>query len=352
MSPLKLFWRALQLIPEASTSQFAWKQLVGEEWPIAKQVLRSTGTVVRSVPCPHPDGGCSRRVVHHCDGRIVGICSNEEQCCDSVSLVIDEIGVLELDREKLGEDLCHLLGIDTEFRTFSGFGEAWQCGWYKPLAGSRFPVLAALPIDDDSAHSMAVRLQTHFSLPLMLFVPTRLIVDVPTSDYFRSQGSSLLFFEETLGFGHDGAWCLLNSREAILGDFRRGAVSDHISERPLQKVATPPGTTWGQVAIRFVNGHEVSVAVRSKQAGVRSCEHWNMSKRNREPTVQWTMLCHLAAGKGRYTWLSDPSREAQQKQRERLGELLQDIFGIHEDPFESSPDNDGFVARFIISPEI
>jgi hypothetical protein len=353
MPSIKGFWRALGSIPGAATSRFEWRVLLGEEWSTVAPLLRSTGTVVTRVSCPSPGGdGCPRRVVRHRDGRIVAVCGDPERQCDTIDLMLDDIVTHELDREKLTDALCRLLGLERELQPLSFAGPAWQVGWYEPVAGQRFAMVLILPVECDQAHHAAVRLRGHYERPFLLATPTRTAVEPQTEEYLHAGRSRLLVLEEVLGVEPAAGWQLLRAAEDLLGTFRRDLVGEVRFGTPQHRFPTPPGTSWHNVTIRFINGHEVEPRVRGQGGGVFNYAHMGMAKTNKdEPTLQWDLLRGLAEGRGELPWPRAVHRRTVQKRRERLANHLRGFFGIDEDPFEDLPGGRGFKTRFMIAPE-
>jgi hypothetical protein len=353
MPPIKSFWRALRSIPGAATSRFEWQALLAEEWSTVAPLLRSTGTVVTRVSCPSPGGdGCPRRVVRHRDGRIVAVCGDPERQCETLDLTLDDIVMHELDVEKLADALRRLLGLEREPQPLSFAAPAWQVGWYEPVAGQRFAMVLVLPVEGDLAHHAAVRLRGHYDRPFLVATPTRTAVELQTAEYLRAGRSRLLFLEEALEVGAAGDWQLLRSAEDLLRDFRHDFLGDVRFGMSEHRFPTRPGSSWNDVTIRFINGHEVEPRVRGQGGGVFNYAHMGMAKTNKdEPTVQWDLLCHLAEGRGELLWPRTVRRKTVQKRRERLGNHLRGFFGIDEDPFEDLPGGRGFKTRFMIAPE-
>ena len=353
MPPIKRFWRSLQSIPGAATSRFEWQVLLGKEWSATAPVLRATGALVARVRCPSPGGdGCPRRVVRHRDGRIVAVCGDPEGQCDTIDLTLDDIVVHELDLEKLADALCRLLDLERELQPLSFAGPAWQVGWYEPVAGQRFAMVLVLPVEGDQAHHAAVRLRGHYDRPFLVVTPTRAAVEPQTAEYLRASRSRLLILEEALGVEPAAGWQLLRAAEDLLSDFRRDVLGEVRFGTPEHRFPTPPGSSWNNVMIRFINGHEVEPRVSGRSGGVYSYTHMGMGKANRdEPTLQWDLLRDLADGHGELPWPRTVARRTVQKRRERLAGHLQDFFGIDDDPFEDLPGRRGFKARFVIVPE-
>ena len=116
-------------------------------------------------------------------------------------------------------------------------------------------------------------------------------------------GARVLCLEEVLGVGAVGDWQLLSPAEHLLRDFRHDVVGNVRFGMPEHRFPTPPGSSWSDVTIRFINGHEVEPRVRGQGGGVFNYAHMGMAKTNRdEPTVQWDLLRVLAEGRGELPW--------------------------------------------------
>jgi hypothetical protein len=290
--------------------------------------------------------------VPHRDGRIVASCGDPEGQCDTLDLTLDDIVVYELDLEKLANALCRLLGLEPELQPLSFAGPAWQVGWYEPVAGQRFAMVLVLPVESDQAHHAAVRLRGHYDRPFLMATPTRAVVEPETAEYLRAGRSRLLILEEALGVEPAAGWQLLRAAEDLLSDFRRDVLGEVRFGTPEHRFPTPPGSSWHNIAIRFISGHDLEVRVSGRSGGVYSYTHLGMAKANKdEPTLQWDLLRDLADGHGELAWPRDVGRGALRKRRERLVGHLQDFFGIDDNPFENLSGRRGFKARFVIMPE-
>jgi hypothetical protein len=314
--------------------------------------LRSTGTVASRVACPSLGGDhCPRRVLHD-DSGTGAVCSDPLFGCDEVQLALEDIVVLEVDVGRLADSLCRSLGCAPDLRALPfGGGATWSMGWYEPIAGDRFDLCLAFPTTAEELRTVAVRLAGHLNRPFILFVPAHDVVDPETIEYLRGYRARVLFLEDVLGVGSVGDWQLLRPAAEVLWDFRRGVLGEVRLGLPQHRFPTPPGSSWNDVTIRFINGHEVEPRVRGQGGGVFNYAHMGMAKANKdEPTVQWDLLRSLAEGCGELLWPRTVRRRTVQKRRERLAGHLRDFFGIDGDPFDDLPRR-GFKARLTIMPE-
>lgn len=192
----------------------------------------------------------------------------------------------------------------------------------------------------------------HLGQRFILFAPAREPIEPETIEYLRGNRACLLFLEEVLGVGADAEWQLLCPAEDLLRDFRHDLLGDVRFGMPEHRFPTPPGTTWNDVTLRFINGHELESRVHGRGGGVFSYAHLGMAKTNKdEPTVQWDLLRSLAEDRGEFLWPRSIGRKTMQKRRQRLADHLRDFFGIMDNPFDDLPGRRGFKTRFTIVPE-
>jgi hypothetical protein len=350
---VRRFWKALRLIPGGATSRYDWTYLLQDEWPLVEPLLRSTGTVASRIICPSLGGeGCPRRVLQDENGTRA-VCSDPLFDCDEVELTLEDIVVLEVDVGRLAGSLCRSLCCAPDLRALPfGGGATWSMGWYEPIAGDRFDLCLAFPATAEESHTVAVRLVGHLKRPFMLLVPARDVVDPETIEYLRGYRARVLCLEEVLGVDAVGDWQLLSPAEDLLRDFRQDVVGNVRFGMPEHRFPTPPGSSWSDVTIRFINGHEVEPRVRGQGGGVFNYAHMGMAKTNRdEPTVQWDLLRVLAQGRGELPWPRTVRHKTVQKRRERLANHLRGFFGIDGNPFDDLPRRRGFKTRFLIVPE-
>jgi hypothetical protein len=260
--------------------------------------------------------------------------------------------VHDLNIEALAEDFSGLLGLESEMRSLPDAGAGWQIGWYVPVAGQRFAVVLILPVSEEQAHHDAVYLRAYYDRPFLLLAPTRAVIEPVSLELLRAGRSRVLYLEEMLGIGATAEWQLLRPAEDLLRDFRHDLLGDVRFGMPEHRFPTPPGTTWNDVALRFINGHELESRVSGRGGGVFSYAHLGMAKTNKdEPTVQWDLLRSLAESRGEFLWPRSVRRKTMQKRRQRLADHLRDFLGIMDNPFDDLLGRRGFKTRFTIVPE-
>lgn len=96
---------------------------------------------------------------------------------------------------------------------------------------------------------------------------------------------------------------------------------------------TPPGTTWPDLLIRFLDGHTVSIVLDGRTVRCTFAEMNMKDGRNGNPTAQWKLLEALARNGGRLAWSNSAANRKLKKQVELLGRRLQEYFGMPDSPF-------------------
>jgi len=164
----------------------------------------------------------------------------------------------------------------------------------------------------------------------------------------RRKGAPCIALCDALAVDEEGQFVMIPPMEEKLNEFRRSVLP--APEMGSGKVffPTPPGATWGDVRIRFLDSHMVSVQV-GEQRGIFHFTQMGMADlRSGNPTVQWELLRNFAEGYGLLTWKSRGADRRNKKRREKLAKDLQDFFRIDGDPFTAS--DDGWQVRFAIDP--
>jgi hypothetical protein len=96
---------------------------------------------------------------------------------------------------------------------------------------------------------------------------------------------------------------------------------------------TPPGTSWQEITIRFIDGHTVGVTMGHTSLRFNFVELGMKDNRDGNPNTQWKLLSMLAENGGRLSWQQSAADFKNKKQVELLARRLQDFFGIAENPF-------------------
>jgi len=88
---------------------------------------------------------------------------------------------------------------------------------------------------------------------------------------------------------------------------REGPQADNSKDKqPVVPFPTPPGSTWSDVQIKFIDGHTVSIKIKSKTRVYNFTQMGMVDIRSGNPTKQWKLLESFAEASGTINW--EPSR--------------------------------------------
>jgi len=123
--------------------------------------------------------------------------------------------------------------------------------------------------------------------------------------------------------------------------------------RSREHFPTPPGTKWGEIKIRFVDGHRVSICVGAVKRVYNYTQMGMYNKKNGNPTVQWDLLQEFSRAYGMIDIPRklDPQGAKRQKQKEKLAKELKHFFGIKVDPIQTLEDGKTWRTRFQIESD-
>jgi hypothetical protein len=352
MWALRQLWPALEEISGLAAIPATWREQLGDEADAVAGFLRPTDRRVARFPCPSPGGdGCPRQIIDRHDGTFVAACGDRPQRCEPIELCQAERIIHELDARRLAESLVVVLGLAAGFRNVAACSQTWQLGSYVPLSGQAFPAYLTIQDSPDQVYAVAVRLAGIAAGPLLLFVPTRRMIDPVTSELVARNGSRFIALEEAVGIDEGGHWVARRQPPELLRDFRVAVLGEQPTSAPPVRFPTPPDARWEDVTIRFITQHQVHIRVRGTTGTYEHTQMGMASRRNDQPTKQWELLQLFAEHDGELTWSDYGADRKNEKRRQVLAKQLREFFGIEGDPFDTLPGGRGWHTRFRVIPE-
>ena len=114
---------------------------------------------------------------------------------------------------------------------------------------------------------------------------------------------------------------------------------------------TPAKATWGDVAIRFVDGHTVAIRVGTEYGTYHYAQLGMADGRNAKPTKQWELLGAFARSNGVMTWKSPDAHRKNKKRRDLLARDLKVFFRIDGEPIVATDGSNGWRTTFLLAPD-
>ena len=345
------FWQALETVPGVAAVDAEWKVRFGSDYGTAKAFLRPNGKLASSHTCLVQRGcGCEHEVVVHDSEDIVAVCRCERGC-ETFALQRSDIVVYELDRPALDTALAKVFGLIEETDAGTDLPGTTRIGVYSPYAGYRFPVYLAIQIEPDDFNEALDGLLGRNGTPFILLSPTRELYSAKAEKRLTDKRSGFVPLSESVAIGDKRQLRLLRPLDEILAQFRGVNLPPPKEDGASAFFPTPPDASWGDVSIRFKDGHTVSVKAKTAGGVFNYTQMGMANKKNGNPTVQWELLKTFADERGILDWSSNKAHRHNQKRRELLAANLRDFFRIEGDPFRLTDDGKGWQARFIISPD-
>lgn len=353
--PGQHLWRALESVRGLCTSHGEWRSLLADDYERASKILRPTGTLARSCPCPaRPLCGCIHRVVRHADARIVGACECESRRCPSHPLTRDAIALHRIDVASIGASIASTMGISSQFTVVRDVPSTWQVGVHSPCAGFRIPVYMMLHAESDAIRHAIDALVARATGAFVLLTPTRDLIAPDLEAVLLRANAHLATLSDEFVLLASGA---ITSRRPI--DQVLKPVLDRVLPQDAARTATaffptPPFATWPEVRIQFRDSHTVAVRVGDAQGIFNFAQMGMANARNNAPTLQWNLLHAFAEGHGALDWSSSGAHRRNQKQKDALSAKLAQFFRIEGAPFEVTPSTagrgKGWKTRFALDP--
>lgn len=348
----KGFWPTLETVPGLSAVDAEWRARFGDEYDAARSFLRPNGKRATSHPCTaRPGCGCAHDVVEHGPNDIVAACRCERGCA-TFPLKRSDIAVYELDRLAFDQAIAGALHLTGKPHPENGLHQTTSLGVYSPYAGFRFPVYLTIQLEPDDFHRVASGLVSRTDEPFVLLAPTRSLCTAQTEQVLVRRKSAFIPLAEDLTVVAGRRKVRLRRPlDDILASFRAAHLPAPKDDGSMMFFPTPSEASWRDVSIRFIDGHTVSVQVKSERKVCNYTQMGMANRKNGDPTLQWGLLRAFAEEHGVFDWSSRHAHRRNQKRRENLARNLQDFFRIAGDAFRLTNDGKGWETRFRILPD-
>jgi hypothetical protein len=280
-----------------------------------------------SVPWPGTIEG--RKVVVHADDDIVAV---DRETLEADPIGREDIVLWKLDAETLFRGLAAAMGLVGVPASVGMGNRLWWLGEYVPVEGERFPVYLATTRDSNELAKSAGFVSALSLRPFVLITPTRGAASEMLQRLIDGRASAWITLDETLTWEGEGVFVAKRPLRELLASFLVSHIKTDARRDERARFPTPAGATWGDVTIRFLDGHTLHVNVAGT---VEECDCVRMgmaSRRNRRPTKQWHLLARFAASAGVISWKKGNADRGLQKQKELLAQRLQAFFGIDGEP--------------------
>ncbi len=344
-------WQALEAVPGLAAVGAEWLSKFGDWYESAREFLRPNGKLATSHPCTVPRGcGCEHDVVVHSleNEDIVAVCRCERGC-ETSSLKRSDIEIYELNRTAFDAAIVETFKLTKETDSRTDLHGTTCVGVCSPYAGFRFPVYLTIQLESKDFDRVVDGLIGRTDTPLILLAPTRDLCTAHTEKLLVNGKSAFIPLSENVAIAEKRKLPLSRPLDEILSQFRTANLPSPKDSGSIVFFPTPPDATWGDVSVRFKDGHTVSIKVKSVGGMFNYTQMGMANKKDSTPTKQWELLETFANERGELDWSSNQADRRNQKRREILAKNLRAFFRIEGDPFRLTDDGKGWQALFHIS---
>ncbi|MBI1374521.1 MAG: hypothetical protein GC159_17525 [Phycisphaera sp.] len=340
---LDRFWRTLEALPGHTDVIEAWRRYMLGELPLIRGWLVPTDEAAPSYPCPAKWCGTRHNVVTFGADDHVAI---NHDCHVKAALKDQDIAMWRLDMVAVRRAIASAMGVAFDDAAIDGAHGTHRVGWYEPVAGFRFGVYMTTANTPDWFDRAVLAVAGATEGPFMLLAPTDRSFESSAERMVRQRRGLFVSLRESLAF--DGACRIVaaDGLDVIMRRFRDAVLPKGGVDPEPMFFATPTGSTWSDVSIRFLDGHTVTVRVGDVVQTLNYTQMGMVDLRSGSPSAQWELLRVFADEHGTLTWRSRQADRRNAKRKERLARDLGRFLRIEGDPFEWA--DGGWRARFHI----
>jgi len=349
--PLPQFWKALDDLPGAASDRREWSLRLDAEFAAAQRYLRKTGKLATAVDCPSPGGdGCPRAVIRLPTGGFRAVCRASVGQCDALELTGWDIGIVELDRRRLHEDLASIFCTHPSGPPIDR-GRVIHLGQHAVAAGVAAPVLFLIPGPDMPLSDDEMRDGGFGRERAVLLVPTSGSLLPSLRARLSGQGHQVVSLAEVTAANAEGLLIPVQPVEALLNTVRGALHARLDGVRPGPRITLPADATWAEMTFVLISDEVLNVSFRGQTSRLEPDQLGVKNHRSGKPTDAWELLQVLARKGGIIGPLGRDGVEEQKKRKQSLTKRLMQSFGITATLVRWNPKGREYQTVFVIRDE-
>ncbi|HEY5909661.1 MAG TPA: hypothetical protein VJA21_03550 [Verrucomicrobiae bacterium] len=194
-------WGSLEVIPSLAALASVWHDAWGDQFPPFKRLcLEQAPWTVLTVPCQR-NCGCFHSVIpRHDRTAAIGVCCCEPPACPDITLTIDDITPLKINRQKLGRAIARAFQCETRW-TKLGPRFTTQIGSWSSNA---VPVILTIQYAPSHLRQTVAELVATIRKPFILFAPTAAFTDAKSTQLLQTAGAEFFPLESTVALAANG----------------------------------------------------------------------------------------------------------------------------------------------------
>ena len=236
-------WKTIEEAP-VWASALGWRQRLDPHFEaVAALALRRTEREARSVPCPDWCCGGHRVVpVRYGGSGFVGVCDDDDPCCEDLRLTTEQVTVWELDERRLGRAVMRALGCEWRDEEMAP-PRTRQIGAF---SGAGMPVVLTLPREAaefrQAVMEMTLRLREHF----ILLAPTSRFMDATCHGILKTAKAGFFDLGSLMTLEADGSLRALRTAGELFTPYLPGDVRQRNEDEPpaARNLFMKAGSVW------------------------------------------------------------------------------------------------------------
>ncbi|OGV53698.1 MAG: hypothetical protein A2X49_12705 [Lentisphaerae bacterium GWF2_52_8] len=301
------------------------------------------------VDCATPCGSapCPRKVVEYAPDDIVAVCPEMEK--RPYPLALEDILIYSLKHSAFQKDICAAFNLRSDGTENRVCRKTWRIGDLVPVAGVAFPAYITFQeiANDllDAVRQLCLLHDGHF----ILMAPTRRRVRPPAEQLLSSRKALFLSLDEELFFDANARLQSVRKPEQVFASLF--ATLPNPCESKSVFFPTPTGTKWEDVLLHFNDGHRLTICIGEMQKTFTYSEMGMSSRKDGEPTKNWSFLRMLASCDGVLAKADAAGGESLKTRKKELCKVLCEFFRLESEPVFWDDVQKAYVCRFQIRPD-
>jgi hypothetical protein len=322
------------------------------------QFLSPVDGLAEAIPCDrsHP---CQMRIVEHDTDDVVGVCSTEDGLCEHRQVSRRERVVFRIDEQKLFDAIIHAVGgkiapleeIGTRPRVL-------RIGSIPTTGDAQLPVFFALAADLAATDDAITALLAQGAEKFLLVVPEERSIGLVQQNRAMQRGGRIFGLDQLLEVTQEGAVSARVIGQEALKAWTGIAAPAPARDAEAARFPTPPGTTWENVRITFMDLDMLAIKCGRQRELKKQREQipgmTNSTTELNSPSVNWFLLLSFAV-RGPALSMSDLMKifaghksGALRRRKSDLSLKLQEYFGIADDPIPYDQKQKCYIPKLVI----
>lgn len=322
------------------------------------QFLKVVDGLAAVIPCDR-DHPCQRWIVEHAPDDVVGLCDTEDGFCEKRQVSRKERLVYRLDEGRLFAAILKAAGgKPVAPEVIADRPRVLRIGGIPTTGDSQLPVFFALASDASAVDAAVTALLAHGAEKFLLVIPASETVGLVQASRASQREARIVGLDQLLDVAVGGEVSARTNGQELVGQWLGKTAPKAPRDAEAARFPTPPGTQWRDVTITFMDRDMLGIKCGKQREQTKQREQIpGMTKSTTElnmPSVNWFLLLAFAVN-GPALSMTDLMKifkgvksDAIRRRKSEVSNILQEYFGIDDDPFPYDQSQRCYVAKVVL----